>query len=75
MSKKNKFKNLPKTIISQTQTAEDRLTMGFRNEYNFIKSELTRVLFLNFIYFGILLSIYFTNNQHKYLERWFEKFF
>jgi len=44
-------------------------------EYRIIRSDLIRLIVLNVIYLGAILALYYTNNQHHYLERWFEKLF
>ena len=68
MSKKNKYQHLAKESVS----GESRY-VSHEAEYRVIKSDLSRVFVMNVLYLGILLAIYFTNNQSHYLERWFEK--
>lgn len=70
MSKKNKFKDLPKQ-----QPEPVKIEASHAGEYSLIKSDLQRLLFLNIIYLGILLLIYYTNNQSKYLDKMFKGMF
>jgi len=42
-------------------------------EYEFIRSDLIMLLFLNILYLAGIWALYYTNNQNHYLEKWFEK--
>lgn len=71
MSKKNKHLHLPKESTISTPAKH----VSHEAEYRVIRSDLSRVFVMNVLYLGILLAIYFTNNQSHYLERWFQKVF
>lgn len=41
-------------------------------EYKVIKHDLIKLVLLNILYLGLVLTLYFTNQQSRYLERWFQ---
>jgi len=43
------------------------------SEYKIIKNDLLKVVILNAIYLVGVITLYATNNNSHYLERWFEK--
>jgi hypothetical protein len=70
MSKKNRNKfgsssPAPAAPASPAQLAE----------YKIIRHDLIRVVIMNVIFFGLMLALYYTNQQSQYLERWFSRFF
>lgn len=42
-------------------------------EYRIIKHDLIKVLALNVVYFGLILGLYFANQQSHFLDTWFSK--
>ena len=44
-------------------------------EYQIIRHDLWKVLYLNLIYLAALLVVYFTDQRTQYLEHWFGKLF
>ena len=42
-------------------------------EYAIIRKDLTRVVILNVIYLGAILTLYFTDQKTQYLEHFFTK--
>jgi len=60
----------------QAMTAQAPKTSAIHaGEYSVIKGDLWKVLYLNLIYLGLLLAVYFTDNKSHYLERIFSKIF
>lgn len=43
-------------------------------EYKIIRSDLLKVLLLNVIFLAAMLTLYYTNNQHHFLEQLFSKY-
>ncbi|MFA5991079.1 MAG: hypothetical protein WC794_02430 [Candidatus Doudnabacteria bacterium] len=66
MSKKHKSGFVP-------QNTRPAGILSHETEYRIIKHDLIKVLALNVVYFGLILGLYFTNQQSHFLDTWFSK--
>ena len=48
-------------------------TLSHEAEYRIIKLDLIKVLILNTLYLGVILSLYFANQKSQFLDRWFAR--
>ena len=46
---------------------------GHAEEYRIIKFDLIKVIILNIVYLAVILSLYYSNQNSQFLERWFAK--
>ena len=46
------------------------ISQSHEQEYKIIKHDLIRLIILNIIYLAGLLTLYYTNQQSHYLDKW-----
>ena len=68
MSKKNRKFNQP--AAAGTASA----SQSHAAEYRIIRHDLVRLIILNVIVLGAVLTVYYTNQGSHYLENWAAKF-
>jgi hypothetical protein len=70
MSKKNKHR-YQDSGTSTASSAVQSLAVEHVEEYRFVQKDLVRLLIVNALFLAALLVVYFTNQNHQYLERLF----
>lgn len=65
MSKKHKF-SFSSSASQNTSLSSEQVV-----EYKIIKKDLIRLAILNIVFLGIVLAVYYTNQDSQYLSKWF----
>jgi hypothetical protein len=65
MSKKHKF-SFSSSASQNTSLSSEQVI-----EYKIIKKDLIRLAILNIVFLGIVLAVYYTNQDSQYLSKWF----
>lgn len=65
MSKKHKF-SFSGSASQNTSLSSEQVI-----EYKIIKKDLIRLAILNIVFLGIVLAVYYTNQDSQYLSKWF----